>query len=137
MRHCRLQVLLAAVIAFGAAAPVLSQSAYPAKPIRMVVPYAPGGGSDIVARIIGHKMSESFGQSIVVDNRAGAAGLVGTELAARAAADGYTLLLADSSFTINGVYYRNAKYDPLKDFARSRWSPRRRTCCWCIRARRI
>jgi len=82
----------------------------------MVVPYAPGGGSDIVARIVGQKMSESLGQTVVVDNRPGAAGMLGAELAAGAAADGYTLLLADSSYTINASYFRQKRYDAQKSF---------------------
>lgn len=95
----------------------LTPLAYPTKPIRMVVPYAPGGGSDIVARIVGQKMSESLAQTIVVDNRPGAAGMLGADLAAGAPADGYTLLLADSSFTINNSYYtKQAHYDALKSF---------------------
>ena len=90
---------------------------YPSKPIRMVVPYAPGGGSDIVARIAGQKMSEALGQTIVVDNRPGAAGMLGADLAAVAPADGYTLLLADSSFTINSSYYtKQVHYDAQKSF---------------------
>src|SRR6185369_11065134 len=89
---------------------------YPTKPIRLIVPYPPGGGTDFVARIVALKLPAEIGQNLVVDNRAGAAGLVGTELAARAPADGYTLLLADSSLPINVSYYKNAKYDAIKDF---------------------
>ncbi len=89
---------------------------YPAKPIRLIVPYGAGGGSDFVARVIGQKLSELLGQQVVVDNRPGAASLLGTEIAARSAPDGYTLLLADSGFAINPAFYRNIKYDPIKDF---------------------
>jgi tripartite-type tricarboxylate transporter receptor subunit TctC len=89
---------------------------YPNRPIRLIVPYPPGGGTDFVARIVAMKLPEILGQNVVVDNRAGAAGLVGTELAARAPADGYTLLLADSSLPINVTYYKNAKYDAIRDF---------------------
>ena len=96
---------------------LVTAQAYPTKPIRMIVPYAPGGGSDIVARIAGQKMTESLGQAIVVDNRPGAAGMLGAEMAANAPADGYTLLLADSSFTINSSYYtKQIRYDARKDF---------------------
>jgi tripartite-type tricarboxylate transporter receptor subunit TctC len=80
------------------------------------VPFAPGGGSDFVGRLVGQKLTEQMGQSVIVDNRPGAASLLGTELAAKAAPDGYTLLLADSGFTINPAYYKHTKYDPLKDF---------------------
>ncbi|MGH7185648.1 MAG: Bug family tripartite tricarboxylate transporter substrate binding protein [Pseudomonadota bacterium] len=89
---------------------------YPSKPIRLIVPFGVGGGSDYVGRLVAQKLTEQMGQTVVVENRAGAASLVGTEIAARAAPDGYTLLLADSGFTINPAYYRNTKYDPLKDF---------------------
>ena len=89
---------------------------YPSKPIRLIVPFGPGGGSDYVGRLVGVKLTEQMGQTVVVDNRPGAASLVGTEIAARAAADGYTLLLADSGFTINFAYYKKVKYDAFKDF---------------------
>ena len=92
-------------------------AAYPTKPIRMIVPYAPGGGSDIVARITGQRMTDTLGQPIIVDNRPGAAGMLGTEIAANAPADGYTLLLADSSFTINASYFtKQVRYDARKSF---------------------
>ena len=89
---------------------------YPSKPIRLIVPFGAGGGSDYVGRLVGLKLTQQLGQTIVVDNRPGAASLVGTEIAARAAPDGYTLLLADSGFTINIAFYKDAKYDALKDF---------------------
>jgi tripartite-type tricarboxylate transporter receptor subunit TctC len=108
----RIVVLLAAVLAAGGA---LAQG-YPTKPIRLIVPFGAGGGSDYVGRLVGLKLTEQMGQTVVVDNRPGAASLVGTEIAQRAAADGYTLLLADAGFTINIAYYRKAKYDALKDF---------------------
>lgn len=96
-------------------ASVIAQT-YPTKPIHLIVPYPPGGGTDFVARIVALKLPEAIGQNVIVDNRAGAAGLIGTNLAARAPADGYTLLLVDSSLPINVSYYKNAKYDALKDF---------------------
>ena len=89
---------------------------YPNKPIRLIVPFGPGGGSDYVGRLVGQKLSEQTGQTVVVDNRPGAASLVGTEIVARAAADGYTLCLCDVGFTINPAYYRKTSYDPLRDF---------------------
>ena len=111
-----LRAIAVAALTLVCAPALLAQVNYPAKPIRMVVPYAPGGGSDIVARIVGQKMSESLGQTVVVDNRPGAAGMLGAELAAGAAADGYTLLLADSSYTINASYFRQKRYDAQKSF---------------------
>jgi tripartite-type tricarboxylate transporter receptor subunit TctC len=81
-----------------------------------VVPFPPGTSTDVAARLVAQRLSERFGQQVVVDNRPGAASLVGTEIAMRAAPDGYTLLLADAGFTINIAYYRKAKYDALRDF---------------------
>jgi tripartite-type tricarboxylate transporter receptor subunit TctC len=113
-----MKALLAAgfVIATALSAPGVFAQDYPSKPIRLIVPFGAGGGSDYVGRLVAQKLTEQMGQSVVVDNRPGAASLLGTELAARAVPDGYTLLLADSGFTINPAYYKNTKYDPLKDF---------------------
>ena len=97
--------------------PALAQD-YPARPIRLIVPWPPGGGVDIAARAIGPKMSEYLGQPLVIDNRAGAAGLIGTQLAARAPADGYTILLgAAGPNAILPLLMPKAPYDALKDFA--------------------
>jgi tripartite-type tricarboxylate transporter receptor subunit TctC len=89
---------------------------YPDKPIRLIVPFAAGGGSDFAGRLIGQKLTEQLGQTVVVDNRPGAASLLGTQIAAHAAPDGYTLLLADSGLTINIAFFKDPKYDALKDF---------------------
>ncbi len=100
-----------------AAAPAAAQ-AYPVKPIRMISPYAPGGGSDTLARVIGQKLSETIGQPVVVDNRPGAAGSLGAELVAKSAPDGYTVLVTPSAvLTINPHLYSNLRYDPFRDFA--------------------
>jgi tripartite-type tricarboxylate transporter receptor subunit TctC len=90
---------------------------YPDKPVRFVVPYAPGGGSDIIARVVGLKLGEALGQSFVIDNRPGAASMVATEIVARSPADGYTLILADVPHTINVSTYAHPTYDAVKDFA--------------------
>ena len=90
---------------------------YPVKPIRFVVPYAPGGGSDITARALAQKLGDSLEQSFVVDSRPGASGLIGTELVAKSPADGYTILLADSAHTINEVIYKSPRYRAIADFA--------------------
>ena len=111
--HVRIAFALAAALLI---APHAFAQSYPTRPVRLVVPYAAGGGSDVAARLVAQKLSEQTGQQVVVDNRPGAASLVGTELAARAAPDGYTLLLADVGFTINPIYYRKAQYDAMKDF---------------------
>lgn len=90
--------------------------AYPTKPIRLLVGFAPGGAGDIFARISAQALSESIGEQVIVDNRGGAGGLIATEIAARAAPDGYTLLFTSPPHAINAALYRKAKYDPVKDF---------------------
>jgi tripartite-type tricarboxylate transporter receptor subunit TctC len=91
---------------------------FPAKPVRWVVPYAPGGNTDMIARVLGAKMTESMAQTVVVENRAGAATLIGAEFVARAPADGYTILLATSTtLAINPHLYKKLPYDPVADFA--------------------
>ena len=90
--------------------------AYPVKPIRMVVPYAAGGAADITARVLGQKMSESLGVPIVVDNKPGANGMIGTDAVAKAAPDGYTLLMdASGPLVVNPAMYTKVPYDPVKD----------------------
>jgi len=89
---------------------------YPVKPIRMIVPYPPGGGTDVVARIVNEKLSLELGQSIVIDNKGGAGGSVGTEIASKAAPDGYTILLTLSSHTINPKLFPKLGYDVERDF---------------------
>jgi tripartite-type tricarboxylate transporter receptor subunit TctC len=91
---------------------------YPSKPIRLIVPFAPGGGNDTVARTVAQRLSSALGQPVVVDNRPGAGGVLGAELAAKAPADGYTLFLGGvGSHAINPNLQRNMPYDPLRDFA--------------------
>src|SRR6266850_2065885 len=91
---------------------------YPRKPVRLIVPFAPGGGNDTVARTIAQQMSASLGQQIVIDNRSGAGGVVGAELAAKAPPDGYTLFLGGvGSLAVNPNLHARLPYDPLKDFA--------------------
>jgi tripartite-type tricarboxylate transporter receptor subunit TctC len=99
--------------AFAAAA----QQSFPARPIRLIVPYPPGGNVDITARIIGPALAERLGQTVVVDNRSGAGGNVGAGLVARSAPDGYTLLMGSSApLAINPIVIKDTPYDPLKDF---------------------
>jgi tripartite-type tricarboxylate transporter receptor subunit TctC len=89
---------------------------YPAKPIRIVVPFSPGGGSDFTARIVAQKLTPALGQNVVVENRPGAGGNIGIKAVAGSPPDGYTLLVMSSNFTINPSIYSNAGYDPVKDF---------------------
>jgi tripartite-type tricarboxylate transporter receptor subunit TctC len=102
----------------ASAAPAQGQGAYPAKPIRFIVPFAPSGVSDIVARAIAAKMSESMGQQVLIENRGGAGGTLGIDLLAKAPADGYTIATGNiSTQAIAASVYRKLPYDPLKDFA--------------------
>ena len=97
--------------------PAMAQDKYPSKPIRLIVPFAVGGGTDIPARLLSARMAEFLGQQIIVDNRPGAGGNLGTDLAAKAPPDGYTILLGSiSSFAINPGLYKKMPYDPIKDF---------------------
>jgi tripartite-type tricarboxylate transporter receptor subunit TctC len=109
--------LLLGLVALLVAAPALAQS-YPTKPIRLVVGYSPGGGNDLIARIVATRLQEKLGQPVVVDNKPGAASILAAELVAKAPPDGYTLLMAPSGpLTINPAVYSKLPYDPVKDFA--------------------
>lgn len=109
---------VAAALACGAlvlCTSALGQSSFPVKPVRLVVPLAPGGGGDLVARTIAQKVSEPLGQPVVVDNRPGGSTIIGTELVARSAPDGYTLVMATSSHVITPSLHK-LPFDPVKDF---------------------
>jgi len=119
MKFCRRHVL---ALMGGAAvlpiAPYLAfAEAYPTKPVRLIVPFAAGGPTDIVARVIAQKLTESWGQQVYVENVVGASGNIGTRNAARAAPDGYTVLVTTSGFVVNPSLYANSPYDAIKDFA--------------------
>ena len=102
----------------SAAAPTTAiDPAYPAKPIRVIVGFPPGGGNDEIARIVGPKLAEKSGRSVVIDNRPGAGGNLAAELTAKAPADGYTILVISSSHPIQGLLKKNLPYDPVRDFA--------------------
>ncbi|TMH17043.1 MAG: hypothetical protein E6H70_08120, partial [Betaproteobacteria bacterium] len=105
--------LLLALVCAGAAA----QTGYPSKPVRFIVPSAAGGGTDIIARALAQKLSESLGAQFVVDNRPGAGQMIGIEMAAKSPADGHTILMAASTLAINPIMYKKVPYDPLRDFA--------------------
>ena len=109
----------ACAIALGALFnPAAAQDAYPAKPVRMIAPFPPGGSTDVLCRLIAQKLTTSFGRQVIVDNRPGAGGGIGHEVAAKAAPDGYTLLLtAKAALVVNPLLYKKIPYDPLNDFA--------------------
>ncbi len=116
----KLRSLLAifAVVALAATAGAVQAQGFPAKPVRLVVPQAPGGASDALARIVGQKLSERWGQPVVVENRVGAGGNIGTESVAKSAADGYTLLMAYvGTHAINAALYKKLPFDPNRDFS--------------------
>jgi tripartite-type tricarboxylate transporter receptor subunit TctC len=118
-RNAMIAIALAAIIAagFGWAANAQSAPSYPAKPIRIVVPFAPGGITDILARALGQRLAQAWGQQVVVENRPGANSQVGAEVVARAAPDGYTLMVsADTTFVMNPHLYAKVAYDALTDF---------------------
>ena len=96
--------------------PMTSAQEYPQRPVRTIVAYPPGGSTDIIARIIGQKLTDRLGQTFIVDNRAGAAGMIGAELVARATPDGHTLMVADSPFVVNPSVFAKVPYDPIRDF---------------------
>ncbi len=119
----KLAITAVAVMAFTTCAQAAQRSApdstganYPSRPIRIIVPQAPGGSNDIMARFIGAQLGERLGRQVVVDNRPGAEGMIGTEIVARANPDGYTLLMASTAFTMNPAVVRKLPYDPIKDF---------------------
>ncbi len=93
-----------------------AESRYPARPVRMIVPFAPGGPTDVIARIVAQKLTEAWNEQVVVDNRAGAGGNIGMGLAANAAPDGYTIVMVSSSFVVNPTLYKQVPYDPFKSF---------------------
>lgn len=112
----RRHLVLAAAL-LGLAGPGLTQDAWPNKPVRLVVPFAPGGSTDVVARMVGQKLSALWNQPVVVENRAGAGGNVGADVVAKASSDGYTLLMASGSVTINPALYKKMPFDTKKDLA--------------------
>lgn len=109
-----LSVLACICLCFGGAA--LAAESYPTRPVRVIVPFAPGGTSDIMARVVSQQLSEQLGQTFVVDNRAGASGFIGHGMVAKAAADGYTIATVDDGFSIVPSVKKQMPYDPLRDF---------------------
>jgi len=103
-------------LAVAVAAPAARAQEYPTKPIRIIVSYAPGGGTDVIARVLARKLNEAWGQAVIVENRPGAGGNIGTETVAKAAPDGYTLSLVPSSHAIAPLFYARLPFDVFKDF---------------------
>lgn len=116
-RLAKLGIWLIAVL--GSSAPLITPAAdpYPTKPIRLIIPLGAGGSTDVLVRIVATKLPEVLGQQVVVDNRTGAGGLIGTEIAAKATPDGYTLLATSTPHTIVPNLYKKVPFDPLNDFA--------------------
>src|SRR5262245_14485170 len=116
-QHHRRHALLG-FVALILAAPAYAQEVYPAKPVRIIVSFAAGGPTDIVARVMGARMGELMGQQFTIDNRVGAGGNIGADVVAKAPSDGYTLLMATvSTHAINPGLYKKIPYDPIADFA--------------------
>ena len=116
-RAGRILSISIAAAAFGVLAGAAGAADYPDKPIRLIVPWPPGGGTDVFARLIGQKMSEDWGKTVVVDNRPGAAGNIGAEIAAKSPPDGYSIMLATITLATAPSMYKSLGFDPVKDFA--------------------
>ena len=116
VQTARCRSILCCVLAFPFAANGADAGPYPIRPVRLLVPFAPGGGSEVTARAIGQKLTEALGRTFVVDSRPGAASLIGTQIVRKATPDGYTLLLADSGYTIAAISYGKPPFDALGDF---------------------
>lgn len=114
MRHAIPAMLIGLALALGSAG--AAAQAYPNRPVKLVVPFAPGGFTDVVARILGQKLSQSMGQQFIVENKAGAGSTIGTDFVAKSPPDGYTLLMVSSTHVISPWIYRSLPYDPLKGF---------------------
>jgi tripartite-type tricarboxylate transporter receptor subunit TctC len=112
-----MKIAAAVVLALSSTAIHEAEAQYPAKPIRLIVPYAVGGSTDTVARIVGQQLSERLGQQVVIDNRTGAGTLIGTEIAAHAVPDGYTMLMATPPLAVNPALYGKVPYDLERDFS--------------------
>jgi tripartite-type tricarboxylate transporter receptor subunit TctC len=108
--------LIAGVLGFAATVTMAADN-YPSKPVRLVVPFAPGGGNDIAARFVAQRLTEGFGETAVVDNRAGAGSTIGTDIVAKSPPDGYTLLVVHNAIAINQTLYPKLPYDTVRDFA--------------------
>lgn len=109
-------ILVAAIVAPGWHAPASAQQAYPSRPVRIISIFPPGGGNDVICRTVAQKLTDNLKQQVIVENRPGANGIIGTEAAARSAPDGYTITLIPSGHAVNASLYRKLPYDSIKDF---------------------
>ena len=114
--HLKTCSMLLAGLLVGGLSPALAQTSYPNKPVRLIVPFAPGGFTDVVARILGQKLSIAMGQQFIVENKAGAGSTIGTDFVAKAAPDGYTLVMVSSTHVISPWIYKSLPYDPIQSF---------------------
>lgn len=117
---CRIKIATAGVLVgltLSSLAIAAESQLYPTRPIRFIVPFPPGGGTDLISRIVARKLAEALGQPVVADNRSGAGGTIGTDLAAKARADGYTMLISPIGLAVNATLYEKLPYDTLKDLA--------------------
>jgi tripartite-type tricarboxylate transporter receptor subunit TctC len=112
----RLSVLLGAALASNLGAPAIGAQAYPSRPVRIVVPFAPSGGVDLIARLMGENLGARWSQPVIIDNRAGGNSVIGTDVVAKAPADGYTLLSTASVHSAMPSLHRNLPFDPIRDF---------------------
>jgi len=112
----RVSILAFAVTTLGFLPAIAHAQAYPGKPIRIIVPFQSGGSMESIVRLVGQKLTAAFGQPIVIENRPGAGGMVGTEFVAKSPNDGYTLLATPSAFVMNAAIHKNSSYDPVRDF---------------------
>ena len=111
-----LGVLLALVIGLPLAEALAAADSYPSKPIRLIIPFAPGGSTDIIGRLVATKLSERLGKQLVPENHGGAGGTIGMEMVAKSKPDGYTLLFTSASIATNPLLYKKVPYDPVKSF---------------------
>lgn len=112
-----LAIGLAAALAASQVATAADSGAYPVRPVRFIVPYAPGGGADLLARVVGQALTESLGHAFVIENHGGGGTILGSDLAAKAPADGYTIIMVASTHAVVSSLYKTLPYDPIKDFA--------------------
>ena len=116
-KHSIAMVLGGSILFTGIASAAAPLASYPSRNVRMVIPFVPGGSSDVIGRIVAQKLTEAWGQQVIVDNRGGGGTVIGTEIVAKASPDGHTILLSTPSFTVNATGVRPLPYNPAKDFA--------------------